>query len=227
MTDDPERPRWDEGAFADVARAAARELADDAGGHGVRHARRVFALGTRLADAEGGDELVIGAAALLHDLHRSMGDEAFVDPAESLPAVEGILRAATFPPERIDAVCHCVAVHEAYDFAAGPNPAETLEAEIVQDADNLDALGAVGIGRAFTYGGARGRPMWNPEAEATAGVYDPAGDGRGDTIGHFHEKLFRLTESMNTETGREIAAERHAFMERFVDRFEAEWRGER
>jgi uncharacterized protein len=224
--------------FEAVAVAMCEELAGDATGHDIHHAWRVFALGRRIADAEGADAAVVGAAALTHDVHRVMGDGAFVPPVDSLPRVEGILRDAGFPEDRLDEVLHCVAVHEAYEFdysagrdAGGENPAETHEALVVQDADNLDAIGAVGIARAFAYGGAHGNLLWSehplPERAVDGPAAEtPADEDRGDTIAHFRAKLLQLAEHTNTEAGREIAAERHAFLETFLDRFEREWHGE-
>lgn len=197
--------------------------------HDLHHSWRVCRLGVRIAEAEGADAEVVGAAAITHDLHRVSGpDDAFVHPRETVPTVESILGAAGFPEEKVPAVCHCVAVHEEYDFEDDPAEAETLEAEVVQDADNLDALGAVGLARAFAFSGAHGNPLWRPDRDGgPVGPYVKR--GRADdasTLRHVREKLLRLPETINTETGREIAAERHAFLEGFVERFEAEWRGE-
>lgn len=174
---------------------------------------------------KGGDKDVIGAACLTHDIHRVMGDGEFVSPEESLPRVEEILNAANYDEDKIDDVLYCVEVHEEYDFEDNPNRAESLEAEIVQDADNLDAMGAVGIGRTFKFAGAHGNPMWNPEREYNGESYQK--ESLSDsTIYHFHEKLLKLKDNMNTETAQEIAEERHEYMENFVDRFKKEWQGE-
>lgn len=215
--------------FVSIA-AETEPYLDDDPVHDLHHSWRVCNLGTRLAKAEGADVEVVGAAAITHDLHRVRGpDDAFVHPRETLPTVESILEAAGFPGKKVPAVCHCVAVHEEYNFEDDPAAAESIEAEAVQDADNLDAIGAVGIARAFAFSGAHGNPLWRPDRDdEPVGVYEKL--GRGDdasTIRHVREKLLRLRETMNTETGREIAAERHAYLEGFVDRFEREWCGER
>jgi len=230
--------------FDDVAAAMRGELAGDATGHDIHHAWRVFAIARRIARAEGADPLVVGAAALTHDVHRVMADDEFVPPGESLPRVASILRDAGFPGDRVEEVLHCVAVHEEHEFdyvagggdgeagdnpaetaEAGDNPAETLEALVVQDADNLDAIGAVGVARAFQFGGAHGNLIWSEHpVPERAGADDE--HGRGDTIAHFRAKLLHLAEHMNTEAGRDLAAERQAFLEEFLDRFEREWRGE-
>ncbi|MFB6135154.1 MAG: HD domain-containing protein [Halobacteriaceae archaeon] len=225
MTDHRERD-----LFQRVAAAAEPRFGDDAA-HDRHHAWRVFELATRIAEAEGGDVEVVGAAALVHDLHRAREDGGeFVHPRETLPEVREVLDEAGYPVEKVGDVCHCVAVHEEYDFEADPDAAETLEAEILQDADNLDALGAVGVARAFAYGGARGNRLWDPDRPLPDGPYEKSGGadgGPGSTYHHVHAKLLRLHEHVNTETGRDLAAERHAFLEAFATRFEEEWRGER
>lgn len=174
--------------FSDIADAMAGWLAEDSSGHDAQHAQRVFRLGMRLADVEGADTEIVGAAALTHDLHRVMGDDGSVDPIDSLPEVRTILERTDFPSEKIDAVCHCVAVHDEYEFRGVDRPAETTEAEILQDADNLDAIGAIGIARNFAFTGVVGNPLWDPDGEEYSGLY------------HFEDKLFRLRDEMNTET---------------------------
>ena len=215
--------------FDRVADEMAVHLDGDDSGHDLHHLRRVNRLGTRIAEAEGADPEVVGVAALVHDLHRVRGDD-FTHPEETIPEIREILADADVPQRLHDAVCHCVAVHEEYDFEDGPRTAETLEAEGLQDADNLDAIGAVGVARAFQFGGAHGNLMWDvgrplPEDEAYEKDAGIDGDAPGSTYHHVHAKLLRLHENMNTETGREIAAERHAFLEEFAERFEAEWEG--
>jgi uncharacterized protein len=245
-----------EDTFEDIADAMGEALAADASGHDIHHAWRVFALGRRLTRAEGADPLVVGAAALVHDVHRVVGDGGYIPPADSLPRVESILREAGFPEDRVEEVLHCVAVHEAYGFgyteadgATDPgdrvagvgdgatedgseeatvgdgSPAETVEALVLQDADNLDAIGAVGVARAFAFGGAHGSLLWDEHPVPERGNFDPDPE-RADTLGHFRSKLLHLAEHMNTKSARDLAAERHAFLEAFVDRFEREWRGE-
>lgn len=210
--------------FRRIGREVGAELGDDSSGHDIDHAWRVLRLAVDLADEYDADEQVVGAAALTHDIHRTMGGEEFVDPRESLPVVDRILEAVAFPAEKREAVRHCVAVHEEYGFEDDPSAAETTEAEIVQDADNLDALGAVGIGRAFRFSGVQGTPMWTPDAESRES-YEKADLSRS-VLDHFDDKLLRLKDDMNTEAGAAIARERHEFMLSFVERFKREWRGD-
>ncbi len=213
----PERLPEETEHFELLAELMHEEVGNVSSGHALDHAWRVFALGLRLADAEGADPAVVGAAVLVHDLHRSMG-EGYTHPEESLPRVRDLLDAAGVPDEQVPEVCHCVAVHDGYGFDYGPecDDPETVEAEVLRDADNLDAIGAVGLARTFAYGGARGTPIGRP------------GDGPGDgtTVGHFREKLLRLGEDMHTDLGRELAAEWTAVLESFLERFAAEWQGQ-
>ena len=202
----------------------------DTTGHDRHHAWRVFRVGRRLAAEEGADEEIVCAAALTHDLHRVV-DDGFVHPRETLPQIEAMLSTVGFPPDKLDAVLHCVAVHEEYPFEATPEPVDTLEAAVVQDADNLDAIGAVGIARTFAFGGAHGNPLWNPDADLeigspTAETYDKR-DHSVCVIEHVHEKLLKLADAMNTDAGRAMARDRHEFLLAFVKRFEAEWHGKR
>lgn len=218
MTDSPSiaESHADRPLFREIAERMGQWLGDDSSGHDADHAWRVLNIGVRLAGEEGADVEVVGAAALTHDVHRAMGDDGeYVHPEESLPEVRSVLEAASFPPEKVDAVLHCVAVHDEYKFEGIERPAETLEAEILRDADNLDAIGAVGIARNFAFTGVVGNPIWDPSGEEYSG------------LGHFHDKLLRLKEEMHTDAARALAEERHAFLEAFEERFREEWSGER
>ncbi|WP_336035552.1 HD domain-containing protein [Halobacterium yunchengense] len=221
----------DGSSFDRVAAEVAAHFDGDSSGHDLQHAWRVNRLGVRIADAEGADSRVVGVAAVVHDLHRVRGD-GFTHPEETIPEIREILADADVPAGIRDPVCHCVAVHEEYGFEDDPAAAETLEAEVLQDADNLDAIGAVGVARAFQFGGAHGNLLWDPDRPLPDrdDAYRKDGhddhDGPASTYHHFHAKLLRLRENMNTETGREIAAARHAILEEFAERFEREWYGE-
>lgn len=236
MTEPTTAPEWIDASDRMAAVAAAVEQHLDAGAvHGLDHGWRTFALGTKIADAEGADGETVGAAALVHDLHWGATEETYVEPEETLPTVRSVLDEAAFPPEKVEAVCHCVAVHDEYPFEPDPKPAGTLEAKALQDADNLDAIGAVGVARVFAYVGRRETPLYVPESDGPAvpdaldgaGTYEPAEDwSSGSGIGNCHRKLLRLRDAMNTETGREIAQKRHDYLVDFLDRFGREWRGE-
>jgi uncharacterized protein len=122
-------------------------------------------------------------------------------------------------------VCQIIA-HLSFKGAGVENKINTLEGQIVQDADRLDAIGAVGIGRAFAYGGHVGRPIYDPdEPPQMHQSFEQYKNSRSATINHFYEKLFLLKERMNTPTAKRIAEERHTYMEEFVARFLREWDG--
>lgn len=214
-------PEWpvedaEQPPYPAVARRMHAEVAEDSSGHDLAHAWRVFDLGRSLAAKEGANAHVVGLAALVHDHHRVTDGHEFVHPEATLEDVEAMLRTAGVEDrETLADVRHCVAVHDDYEYRDDPRRPETLEAAVLQDADNLDAIGAVGVGRAFAFGGDRGFPLWRPDGEGPC------------VLGHFEEKLYRLSEECNTETAREIATDRIAFLEEFEQRFRAEWRGER
>lgn len=210
----PGGPLRDDPPFPAVAAGVREHLAEDASGHDMHHVWRVFRLAQRFADDLDADRTVVGCAALTHDLHRTMGEGTGCDPAETLEEVERILVGAGLSEERIDAVRHCVAVHDDLAFRGEDPQPETLEAKILRDADNLDATGAVGIARTFAFGGVNGTPLWDPDGQEYSQLY------------HFEDKLLRLREELHTEPARELAEDRHEFLETFVERFRAEWHGE-
>ncbi|HIE38366.1 MAG TPA: HD domain-containing protein [Anaerolineales bacterium] len=188
-------------------------------GHDFDHVLRVLVLAERIARAEGGDLEVVRAAALLHDLGRPEERITGQDHAEvGAERAREIL--AGRPPEKVEAVVHAIAAHR---FRAGPDPA-TPEARALFDADKLDAMGAIGVARAFAHAGARGQRLWVPLEVARA---QGAGTPEHTPVHEFAFKLSCLREVLTTPTGRAIARERHAFMEAFFARLEAEVRGER
>lgn len=208
------------------------EYVPEGGGHGLAHHRRVARIADRIAAAEDADRVVVAGAALVHDVHRAMGpDDEYVHPRESLPVVGEILRDAGFPGRALDGVEHAVAVHDEYPFEPNPAAVETLEAAILQDADNVDAIGAVGVARCFAHAGQHGSRLYDPEYDPAFDLagedYHKDGDGEGSTsaFAHFHRKLLKLADATNTDAGARLAEPRHDFLETFVDRFEDEWWG--
>lgn len=206
--------RREEPPFPAVAAGVREHLAADASGHDMHHVWRVFRLGQRFAGRLDADRTVVGCAALTHDLHRTLGDGTGCDPEETLSEVERILADAGVAGERIEAVRHCVAVHDDLAFRGEDPRPRSLEAEILRDADNLDAMGAVGVARTFAFGGVHGTPLWDPDGEVYSQLY------------HFEDKLCRLRDELHTEPARELAEDRHEFLETFVERFRAEWHGD-
>ena len=169
----------------------------NADGHGEDHAIRVFRNAVGIAKNEPGcDMQIIALAALLHD-----ADDYKLFATENNANARRFLESHHIPPEKTEMICE--AINSVSFHRNGGKKPETPEGRIVQDADRLDAIGAVGVARTFSYGGAHGRP---PE----------------ESIRHFHEKLLLLKDLMNTETAKDLAASRHAFMEAFLDEWDRE-----
>jgi uncharacterized protein len=192
-------------------------------GHDWWHVYRVWCTARHLAQVEGGDVQVVELAALLHDLgdHKFHGGDETVAPRMARTWLDSL----GAPPDLTAHVSEIVGTLS-FKGAGVPTPMRTLEGQIVQDADRLDALGAVGIARAFAYGGYKGRLLYDPahpvEQHADFETYK---NNTNPTINHFYEKLLLLKDLMNTPTARRAAEERHIFMEQFLARFYAEWDG--
>ena len=174
-------------------------------GHDLSHIRRVRKNALLINQTDNiADPVLIELCAMFHDV----GDHKFnTEPEKVFSSVTAFLRSEGFGNETISAVLY---VAENISFSKGENRGDiTPTLAVVMDADRLDAMGAVGIARAFTYGGFKNRPMYNEK-------------GHGSTIYHFHEKLLRLKGMMNTPAGSMMAAQRHDFMVKFLEEFERE-----
>jgi uncharacterized protein len=199
------------------------KLSADGTGHDWWHVYRVWKMAKRIGEAEGADLLVVELAALLHDIAdwKAHGGDSTVGPRMA----REWLGSLDVDPTVIEHVCQIIA-DISFKGAGVEQPVVSLEGKVVQDADRLDALGAIGIGRAFAYGGAKGRLIYDPDVKprehCTAESYLKDG---GTTINHFYEKLLLLKDRMNTATGRTIAEKRHQYMEEFLRRFLDEWEG--
>lgn len=200
-----------------------RELfSSDATGHDDLHIFRVRdkALAISRSEPEPADEFLIEIAALLHDL----GDYKLFDESPR----EMITRFLTAKNAPVDLIEKCVQTAEEISFkgAGVKTPMSTYEGEIIQDADRLDALGAVGIARTFAYGGSKGRSLYRPEIKPeNHGSFGEYKKSTAPVINHFYEKLLLLKDQMNTQTGKRMAQEAHDFMLEFLERFYAEWEG--
>jgi uncharacterized protein len=200
---------------------------DDSSGHDYWHLERTKNLALTLQEKEGGDRIVIGLAAYLHDIHRIMQNEMgrFVEPKESIPKVREILANTDLDEETVDKICFVVENHEIYSWHG--NNVDDINTLIVQDADNLDASGAIGIGRCFSYGGSNKMPMYDPtiplseDYDFTESKNDPS------SIHHFYHKLMKLEETMNTDTAKEMAKSRVQFIRDFAEEFLDEWNGKK
>jgi uncharacterized protein len=190
------------------------------GAHGFDHVLRVCVLAERIAKEEGADLEIVRAAALLHDVAAAGPDRENHHLVGAAQARE-ILLALGHPPAQAEAVAHCVQTHR---FRKPEDAPQTLEARCVFDADKLDAIGAVGVARAFVYGAALGQPLWgkvSPEFKAGQDTDEPY------TAHHeFYRKLIRIRDRLYTEAGRRIAADRHRTMVGFFNRMAREVAGE-
>ncbi len=199
-----------------------REALPGDSGHDWEHTRRVRRLALHIHDREKeGDRLVIELAALLHDI----ADSKFHDGDETLggETATSFLEENGLDRERVGKIREIID-HISFKHLRDKEPHRSIEFMIVQDADRLDAIGAIGIARAFSYGGYKGRAMHDPRIPVR--TYKTSAEyKRSDapTINHFYEKLLTLKERMNTSTGRAIAEDRHRFMQTFLDRFLDEW----
>jgi uncharacterized protein len=196
--------------------------------HGFDHVLRVTALAERIAWAEGADGRIVRGAALLHDVTAT-------DPGRADHHITGAQRAQEFllslghPAGEVDAVVYCILAHRFRSTGPGARGGvdaapQTLEAQCVYDADKLDAIGAVGVARAFVHGAESGQPIWGQvSAEFKAGV--PTGEPH--TAHHeFYTKLLHIRDRLYTATGRMIASERHRYMVGFFERMALEVAGE-
>ncbi len=199
-------------------------LQDAEGGHDWFHIQRVLNNSRLIAKGEKCDMLVVELGALLHDIADSKfhnGDES-VGPERA----EKFLKSQQVSQDVID---HVIQIIKNISFKGGnvDQKFSSIELDIVQDADRLDAIGAIGIARTFNYGGFKGRAMYDPEIEPNLNMTkEEYKASTAPTINHFYEKLLLLKDRMNTQTGRRIAADRHAFMVGFLNQFYGEWNGE-
>lgn len=193
-------------------------------GHDWFHIERVFRNAQHLNETEKGDELVVALAALLHDI----ADSKFNNGDEEIgPRIAGdFLNSLGLAPAIITHVQQIIK-NLSYKASLGEIHFHSKELDIVQDADRLDAIGAIGIARAFTYGGYKNRVLYDPEIAPNLHMNkEEYKNSTTPTINHFYEKLLKLKDLMKTESGKKIAAERHDFMLLYLDHFYKEWQGE-
>ena len=202
-----------------------QKLENAESGHDWFHIERVYKNALLIAEGEECDITVVKLGALLHDI----ADSKFHDGDEAVgPKVAREFLESKSTSEEI--ITHVVDIIENISFKGGnfEKKFTSKELEIVQDADRLDAIGAIGIARTFNYGGFKNRPIYNPNiAPQTNMTKEEYKNSEAPTLNHFYEKLLLLKDKMNTKTGRKIAEERHKFMELFLSQFYAEWEGER
>ncbi len=194
---------------------------DDYSGHDYFHTLRVYKLAMRIAEQENADLLTVQLAALLHDVDDiKLSPETYANKDKAT----GFLRKYDIPETMIKMICNIIG-EVSFRGTDSATP-ETIEGKCVQDADRLDAMGAIGIARAFAYGGNHNRIIHDPEIQPAVNMNaDQYRSHVSTTINHFYEKLFQLKDRMNADTAARIAEQREDYMKIFVSEFLEEWDG--
>ncbi|MFF2484505.1 HD domain-containing protein [Paenibacillus sp. NPDC058071] len=212
-------PEW----IGPVVAKVFAKMCDDSTGHDFLHAVRVMELAAMIADELHADADIAAAAGLMHDYYRKeeketgrlhFGPEAIADLRREF----GPLIIPEIGENDFDRILDAIALHESYSA----NAALSLDTQILQDADRLEALGAVGIARTFMFGGAHGLPMIEEKRKTAAAEFDPNVAPNGSVHMHFYEKLLKLADGMHTAPGKRMAAQRHQVMVTFLEQFENE-----
>ena len=202
-----------------------KKLENAEAGHDWFHMERVYKNAMLIAQDENCNIEIVKLGALLHDI----ADSKFNDGDETVgPKVARAFLESQKVSEEI--IVHVVNIIENISFKGGnfEKKFNSIELQIVQDADRLDAIGAIGIARTFNYGGFKNRPLYNPNIAPNLKMSkEEYKKNEAPTLNHFYEKLLLLKDKMNTQIGKEIAHERHKFMELFLSQFYAEWDGEK
>tara|TARA_B110000259_G_scaffold75980_1_gene89188 strand:+ start:402 stop:1046 length:645 start_codon:yes stop_codon:yes gene_type:complete len=200
-----------------------QELKNAEGGHDWWHIERVWKTAKHIAKTEQVDLLVVELSALLHDI----ADSKFHDGDESIGPQKASAFLHTLEIEE-NVINHVIHIIENISFKGGKEAQtfQSMELDVVQDADRLDALGAIGIARTFNYGGFENREIYNPTIPSNLNMTkEEYKKSTAPSINHFYEKLLLLQELMNTATGKAMAAKRHQFMESYLEQFYSEWEG--
>ncbi len=188
-------------------------------GHDYYHTLRVYNNARLIAQDEECDVEIVYLSAILHDVDDSKLVGEQVNRFEN---AKRFLNSVNYPEDKIEIICHNI---DQVSFSKGVTP-DTIEGKIVQDADRLDAIGAIGIARTFAYGGTRKRDIHIPKEDYSDDMTDEEKERYNTTtIHHFYEKLFLLKDLMNTEKAKQVAEDRHRFMELYINEFYDEWNG--
>jgi len=207
--------------IAEIREKASTYFSDISPSHDWLHVKRVASLAKTIHESEGGDYETLMLAVYLHDIGRAREDNGKIECHAEWGAQEAekILENHSYENEMIEDVKHAIKAHR---YSNNVEP-ETVEAEILSDADNLDAMGASGIARTFSYSGDYGRPLADPDLPSEEDRSE-----KGETaLNHLTKKILNLKNRMYTDKGLNVAEERHEFVENYVERFEAEMRGEK
>ena len=203
----------------------AKFFSADASGHNIDHLRRTMSYAIELQKVEGGDLEVIAVASFIHDVHRIMQSEMgrFVDPKESLPKIRELIADLELTDKQKTHICHCIEFHEQYAFGKEKVSVKDIETLILQDADNLDAIGAIGLIRTIQYSTSKNIPIYLPDVplyqnEFSETVHDSS------CVHHINNKLLRLGKHMNTKTAKEMAEPKIKLMQDFIDMVVRDWK---
>jgi uncharacterized protein len=193
----------------------------DATGHDIHHILRVLNVARKIQKIEGGDLETIELAALLHDISDHKFNGGKLNAGGEI--AYNMLIDLNYDKEKALKIKYIVD-NVSYKGSSTPAEMNSIEGMIVQDADRLDAIGAIGIARTFAYGGNKNQPIHDPELKAKDHkTFDEYVNSKSSTINHFYEKLLLLSERLNTETGKQIGKQRHQFMLNYLDQFFNEW----
>lgn len=198
------------------------QLLNEKSGHDWHHIKRVTDIAKEILKHEEADSFIVTAAALLHDI---ADDKVTANVDAALDRIRGLLKSNEVADDTVETIIDIITT---MSFKGGTGKKLTyIEAQIVQDADRLDALGAIGIARTFQYGGAKGQAMYDSEIPVRDKMsFEEYRSGESTSINHFYEKLLLLKDKMNTPAAVKIAEERESFMKHFLDTFFKEWNGE-
>jgi uncharacterized protein len=199
------------------------QFENDSSGHDWFHIERVWKVARQIAIKEKANIFVVELGALLHDI----ADHKFVDDfeGESVNRTQQILKPLGVKDDVVSEVTHIV-LNCSFKGGVDENKMKSIEGEIVQDADKLDAIGAIGIARTFAFGGKFGSLLYHPDIKPIHHQsLESYQKNRTHTINHFYEKLLLLKDLMHTSTAKQIAVQRHQFMEQFLEQFYKEWEG--
>jgi len=206
-----------------VAEEVRARLEGEGSGHDWWHVRRVWQLAQRLGREEKADMFVVELAALLHDIAdwKLHGGDDSVGPR----VAREVMTTRKVPEDVMAQVCEIIPAM-AFKGAGVKTDMLTLEGKVVQDADRLDAIGAIGVARTFAFGGFKGHIIYDPNVKPVAhSTKESYAGSKGPVINHFYEKLLLLKDRMNTRAAKRIAGARHKFMEKYLQQFYQEWKG--
>lgn len=200
-----------------------KNLSGESSGHDWWHIYRVWHMARTIGKKEKANMFIVELAALLHDIadQKFHGGNEEIGPATARAWLESL----DVDEKDIEHICEIIR-HISFKGANVESKMETLEGKVVQDADRLDAIGAIGIARAFAYGGHAGRTMYDPTIQSEMhSSFEAYKKSSSPTINHFYEKLLLLKDRMNTVTGKKLAEDRTHYIQKFLDKFYAEWEG--